>query len=373
MFANRNPSASDSWIRPAHAQPFNPERASRMKQSKKIPTMADVAREAGVSPMTVSRAFKSNAYVNDETRKAILVAADRLGYVMDSMASGLSSRKTGFVAATIPSINNANFADTVRGLTEGLQDNGLQVLLGYTNYNLEEEERLVRQLLTRRPEAIVVTGGTHTDKCRNMLENAGIPVIETWDIPADPIDSVVGFSNADASAKIVGHLVATGRTRIAFLGGDTSRDTRGLDRRRGFIREMEARGLDATRLVEVGPLPISMREGADALARLMSRWPDTEAVMCVSDLAAFGALTECQRRGLIVPGAIAIAGFGAYEISDICVPPITSIDPHCYHIGLSAAHRIINLLSDAEVGETESRQLLEPSLLVRASTLSRAL
>ncbi|MDP2119543.1 MAG: LacI family DNA-binding transcriptional regulator [Hoeflea sp.] len=330
--------------------------------------MADVAREAGVSPMTVSRAFKSDAYVNDETRKAILLAADRLGYVMDSMASGLSSRKTGFVAATIPSINNANFADTVRGLTEGLQARGLQVLLGYTNYNQEEEERLVRQLLTRRPEAIVVTGGTHSGKCRTMLANAGIPVIETWDLPTEPIDSVVGFSNADASAMIVGHLVATGRTKIAFLGGDASRDTRGFDRRRGFVREMEARGLDATRLIEAGPPPISMREGADALARLMSRWPDTEAVMCVSDLAAFGALTECQRRGFDVPGAIAIAGFGAYEISDICVPPITSIDPHCFQIGLLTARRIIELLSGEAPGQTESRTLLEPILLVRAST-----
>jgi LacI family gluconate utilization system Gnt-I transcriptional repressor len=355
----------------AHAWPHSPEIANSMKPPKKTPTMADVAREAGVSPMTVSRAFKSDAYVNDETRKAILLAADRLGYVMDSMASGLSSRKTGFVAATIPSINNANFADTVRGLTEGLQDKGLQVLLGYTNYNLEEEERLVRQLLTRRPEAIVVTGGKHTEKCRAMLENAGIPVIETWDIPADPVDSVVGFSNAEASAMIVGHLVATARTRIAFLGGDASRDTRGFDRRKGFVREMEARGLDASRLVEVGPPPISMREGADALARLLSRWPDTEAVVCVSDLAAFGALTECQRRGFDVPGSIAIAGFGAYEISDICVPPITSIDPHCYQIGFLTARRIIDLLSDQPDSETGNRIVLQPDLLVRASTFSK--
>lgn len=320
--------------------------------------------------MTVSRAFKSDAYVNDETRKAILLAADRLGYVMDSMASGLSSRKTGFVAVTIPSINNANFADTVRGLTEGLLENGLQVLLGYTNYHLEEEERLVRQLLTRRPEAIVVTGGKHTDKCRAMLENAGIPVIETWDIPADPIDSVVGFSNADISAMIVRHLVATGRTKIAFLGGDTSRDTRGFDRRRGFVRAMEELELDATRLAEAGPPPISMREGAEALTRLMLKWPDTEAVMCVSDLAAFGALTECQRRGIDVPGKLAIAGFGAYEISDICVPPITSIDPHCYQIGVLSAHRIIGLLTDDPDRKTASQTVLEPDLLIRASTFS---
>ncbi len=340
-----------------------------MKSSPaKAPTMSDVAREAGVSPMTVSRAFKEDAYVNPETRKAIMEAADRLGYVMNSTAAGLSSQKTGFIAVTIPSINNANFADTVRGLTDGLRESRLQVLLGYTNYDVNEEERLVRQLLTRRPEAIVLTGGVHTDSCRRMLENAGIPVIETWDIPEKPIDRVVGFSNARAAGLLVGHLVSTGRKRIAFLGGDTSRDTRGLDRRRGFIHEMERRSLDATRLVEVGLPPISMREGADALARLLQQWPDTEAVVCVSDLAAFGALTECQRRGIDVPGQIAIAGFGAYEISDICVPPITTVDPHCQQIGQLAAQTIRLALKDRPVGEHADLRLIEPEVLPRAST-----
>ena len=201
-----------------------------------------------------------------------------------------------------------------------------------------------------------------------MLENSGIPVIETWDIPSDPIDSVIGFSNAEASAMIVQHLVSSGRTKIAFLGGDTSRDTRGFDRRRGFSRTMEELGLDATRLAEAGPPPISMREGAEALSRLMQKWPDTEAVVCVSDLAAFGALTECQRLGIDVPRQMAIAGFGAYEISDICVPPITSVDPHCYQIGVLSAQRIIGLLSEGSDDTTTSQTVLAPELLIRAST-----
>lgn len=339
-----------------------------MSDKKKPPTMADVARKAGVSPMTVSRAFKADAYVNEETRKAIIEAADQLGYVMDSTAAGLSSRKTGFVAVTIPSINNANFADTVRGLSDGLRESRLQVLLGYTNYDLHEEEKLVRQLLTRRPEAMVVTGSVHTEACRRMLVNSGIPVIETWDKPAEPMGEVVGFSNAATAATLVRHLVETGRRKIAFLGGDTSRDTRGLDRRRGFLEEMAAQGLEADRLVEAGPPPISMREGARALARLLTQWPDTEAVLCVSDLAAFGALTECQRRGIAVPGQLAICGFGAYEISDICVPPITTIDPQCYAIGQETAALITRLLGEQTEERTHEIIDLQPRLLVRAST-----
>ncbi len=330
--------------------------------------MIDVAREAGVSTMTVSRAFKSDTYVSAETRKAIIEAAERLGYVMNSTAAGLSSQKTGFIAVTIPSINNANFADTVRGLTDGLRQSRLQVLLGYTNYDVDEEERLVRQLLTRRPEAIVLTGGIHTSKCRKMLENAGIPVIETWDLPKEPIDDVAGFSNAQAAALMVRHLISTGRRKIAFLGGDASRDTRGFDRRRGFVSEMNKQKLDGNRLIEAGPPPISMREGAEAMAKLLTLWSDTQAVVCVSDLAAFGALSECQRRGVDVPGRIAICGFGAYEISEICVPPITTIDPQCYRIGQVAAHKIIQKIGIDSQIHLSGEMNIQPSLVVRAST-----
>ena len=332
---------------------------------RKAPIMADVARLAGVSPMTVSRAFKRDGSVSDATRQAILDAADQLGYVFDSTASNLRSQRTDFVAVTVPSINNANFAETLRGLTEGLKERGLQILLGYTNYDMTEEERLVEQLLRRRPEAIVVTGGKHTDRCRRLLENAAIPVVETWDLPAHPIGHVVGFSNAEAVRGMVDHFVARGLTRIAFIGGDADRDTRGTDRRAGFIAAMTAHGLDATRLIAAGVPPISMREGAQAMARLLESMPDTEAVICVSDLSAFGALTECQRRGIAVPDRIAIAGFGDYEIASICVPPLTTIDPHPHRIGTETANLILDVLAGRV--STPALRPITPELLLRGS------
>lgn len=332
---------------------------------RKAPIMADVARLAGVSPMTVSRAFKRDGSVSDATRQAILDAADQLGYVFDATASNLRSQRTDFVAVTVPSINNANFAETLRGLSEGLKERGLQILLGYTNYDMAEEERLVEQLLRRRPEAIVVTGGKHTDRCRRLLANAGIPVVETWDLPAHPIGHVVGFSNATAVQGMVDHFVARGLTRIAFIGGDADRDTRGTDRRAGFIAAMAAHGLDATRLIAAGTPPISMREGADAMGRLLQSMPDTEAVICVSDLSAFGALTECQRRGIAVPDRIAVAGFGDYEIASICVPSLTTIDPHPHRIGTQTAALIVNALSGNVTAPVVEQ--ITPALLIRES------
>ena len=331
--------------------------------------MIDVARAAGVSSMTVSRAFKDDSHISAKTRQAVLDAAAELGYLMDSTAAGLSSRKTGFVAVTIPSINNANFADTVRGLTDGLRQSRLQVLLAYTDYDVQEEERLVRQLLARRPEAMVLTGGAHTDACRDLLVKAAIPVIETWDLPAASIGQVVGFSNADAAARLVQHLVDIGRRRIAFLGGDANRDTRGHERREGFISALTSLGLANDRLVEAGPPPISMREGALALNALLDRWPDTDSVVCVSDLAAFGALSECQRKGIVVPEQLAICGFGAYEVGSVCVPAITTIDPQPYEIGLLAAERICGLLSGENTRLDAIPTTIVPQLLIRGSTV----
>lgn len=337
-----------------------------MTSARKSPTMADVARLAGVSPMTVSRAFKTDSSVSAATRDAILKAADELGYVFDSTASNFRSQKTDFIAVTIPSINNANFAETVRGLSEGLKAQGFQILLGYTDYDMAEEERLIEQFLRRRPEAIVVTGGRHTPRARRLLENAAIPVVETWDLPEHPIGHVIGFSNAGAVRGMVDHLVARGLTRIAFIGGDTTRDARGADRRAGFVAAMQAHRLDATRLIAAGAPPISMREGAKAMGRLLEDLPDSEAVICVSDPSAFGALTECQRRGIDVPGQLRIAGFGDYEIAGISVPALTTINPYPREIGARAAALILDVLQGRQDGA--ARIALSPDLLIRRST-----
>ncbi len=305
--------------------------------------------------------------MSEVTRAAIREAAEQMGYVFDSTASNLRSQRTDFVAVTIPSINNANFAETLRGLSEGLTPRGLQILLGHTNYDMAEEERLIEQLLRRRPEAIVVTGGKHTDRARRLLSNAGIPVIETWDLPEVPIGHVVGFSNAATVRGMVDHFVAKGLTRIAFIGGDALRDTRGTDRRAGFIAAMRAQGLDATRLIDAGAPPISMREGAMAMGRLLDTLPDTEAVICVSDLSAFGALTECQRRGVAVPGRLSIAGFGDYEIGAVCVPTLTTINPFPHDIGARVAAMILDI-RDGRI-EAPARIEICPELLVRDSSV----
>ncbi|MCY4180424.1 MAG: LacI family DNA-binding transcriptional regulator, partial [Litoreibacter sp.] len=205
-------------------------------------TMRDVAEAVGMSPMTVSRALRDDDMVNAKTRARVRQVAQDLGYVYDSTSQAFRTQKSGFVAVTLPSVNNANFAETFRALTNGLSEAGVQLLLGSTNYRVEREEELVRQLLARNPEALVLTGGHHTDEMRKLVQDRQLPVIEMWDLPADPLGHVVGFSNARAMELIVDHLVTTGRRKLAFVGASEGADMRGVVRRDAVVSAARSRG-----------------------------------------------------------------------------------------------------------------------------------
>ena len=313
-------------------------------------TMRDVAQVVGMSPMTVSRALREDRTVNAKTRARVRQAADELGYVYDSTAQAFRTQKSGFVAVTLPSVNNANFAETFRALTGGLGEAGLQLLLGSTNYRVEREEELVRQLLTRNPEALVLTGGHHTAATRSLIKGRGLPVIEMWDLPADPLGHVVGFSNSDAMAHIVGHLVRTGRRKLAFVGASEGADMRGAVRRAGVVRAARAHRLPEVAMIDAGPAPVSMRHGAAAIEAMGRDVAQYDALVCVSDPVAFGCLSAAQRMGLRVPDDLAVTGFGHFEVAKVANPRITTVNVQAEEIG----RQVVALLRDIFEGSVDA-------------------
>jgi LacI family gluconate utilization system Gnt-I transcriptional repressor len=319
-----------------------------------VPRMADVARLAGVSKMTVSRVLAGRD-VSQQTTRRVQAAIDSLGYVPDASAGALSSGRSEFVVALVPSLVSSNFADTVRGLNDVLGKHGLCLLLGDTDYHLDEEALLVRTLLRHRPLGIMLTGSSHLDSTRQMLLQSQVPVVETWDVPDNPIEQSVGFSNVEAAASMVRHLHDKGYRRIAFIGGASVLDDRGRQRQRGYLQALNALGLQP-RLIEHGESPITMSHGGESIALLLQQWPDTDAVMCVSDLSAFGAIMECHRRGLKVPGDMAVAGFGDFEVSRYCTPSITTIAVDPYDIGRRAGELLVAAARDRREGQPRSAQ-----------------
>lgn len=288
-------------------------------------TMRDVAKAAGVSRMTVSRALRKDSPVSRETREHILKIVREMNYVPDQMAGSLTTKKSGFVATLLPSLNNLHFALTVQALTEELEDIGLQILLGHTGYSAEREEEILETMLRRRPEAIILSYDGHTQRTIDLMRDAAVPVIEIWDQPDNPIEHTVGFSNFEAAKTMTEQLIARGYRKIAFLGEDQDDWTRGAARRNGFLAAMEEAGLPADRMIRYGVPPLTIDTGSDAAMQLLSDYPDTDCIFCVSDLAAFGAQSRLLAEGRRIPDDIAVAGFGNFEVSRFATPGISTV------------------------------------------------
>lgn len=313
------------------------------------PRMADVAQLAGVSKMTVSRVLAGHR-ASEEARLKVSQAVEALGYVADATATAFASGKSDFVAVLVPSLESANFSDSVRGLGATLEPQGLQLLIGESAYDPDREERLLRSMLRYQPRAVVLTGAHHSEETRLLLKRAGLPVVEMWEQPVKPLDMVVGFSNEEAAREMLRHLARRGYRNIGFIGGASDMDKRGAARLNGYLRELEAQGLGTPRVVRYGSSPATMTQGGPAMEALLAQWPDTDAVMCVSDMSAFGAIMECQRRGLRVPEDIAVAGFGNFEISAISRPAITTVSVDAYGIGARTAELLLAAMAADEDG-----------------------
>lgn len=331
--------------------------------------MRDVARAAGVSRMTVSRALKKNSPVSKETRDRILKIVREMNYVPDQMAGSLTTKRSGFVAVLVPSLNNLHFAETVQALTEKLEDIGQQILLGYTDYSAEREEQIVETMLRRRPEALVLSYDGHSDRTLRLLGDANIPIVELWERPEEPIDHTIGFSNREAAADMTRALIERGYRNIAFVGEADDAWTRGAARRAGWRLAMEESGLSTKRYMMSGKPPISIEIGASIVADLLEKFPDTDCIFCVSDLPAFGVLSALQASGRNVPGDIGVAGFGNFEVSRFANPAISTVTVDPRRIGEATAQLLAELLIESGEDQSVSRHVsVEATVSLRGST-----
>jgi LacI family gluconate utilization system Gnt-I transcriptional repressor len=323
--------------------------------------------------MTVSRVLADPDKVSLKSRLNVLRAIEQIGYVPDQNAGSLSSSRSRFVALILPTLTNSNFADMAEGLTEVLAPKGYRPLIGYCKYSPKQEEDVIRAMLMRRPDAIVLAGSQHTKAATVMLNKYRGPVIETWDLPQHPIDIAVGFSNEEVGRMAARHLISLGHRRIAGLGArddGEGRDFRGEKRLAGFRAALLESGLSDELIICNGAPPVSFAHGANAMKSLLGRAPDIEAVFLVSDLSAFGAMMECRRSGRRVPEQISIMGFGNFEVGVQCVPPLTTVSVNAQDIGDRTGQILLDLL-DSKTPSELSRPVaidLGFALEVRGST-----
>ncbi|MBA1146481.1 LacI family DNA-binding transcriptional regulator [Ectothiorhodospiraceae bacterium WFHF3C12] len=310
--------------------------------------MEDVARLAGVSSITVSRVLNHPDKVAESTRERVMAAVEATGYIPNSVAGSLASRRTRVIGALVPTITNSIFADTIDGLTDVLTPAGYQLLLGATGYSLREESRLVGAILAQRPAGLLATGLQHESQGLTLLRTTDIPIVETWNVDGDPVDMAVGFSNFEACRAMVATLARRGARRIGFVSAPTTANDRAEQRLRGYRHAVRELGLDTDARLE-REAKFSFHAGAERLVEMIAERPDVEAIFFANDILAIGALFECQRRGIRVPEDLAIAGFDDVELAAQVNPGLTTVRIPRYRIGREAARMILRRLEGERV------------------------
>ena len=323
---------------PAVPLPIRPAISKRSRRGSGAVTLHDVARLAGVAPITASRALKSPQQVSDEVRKKVADAVARTGYVPNLLAGGLASTRSRLVAAVVPTISGLVFLETVQALTEALAERGYQLMLGQAGYSGNREDPLLEAIIGRRPDGIVLTGILHSAEGRRRLLGSGIPVVETWDLTPTPLDMLVGFSHGDAGRAVAQYLHTKGRQRLAVVAGD---DQRAGHRLQAFCAAAQALGLPEV-VVAIVPTPTTLQRGRDGLAQLLTHSPQVDAVFCSNDLLALGVLTEARVRGLAVPRQLAVIGFGDLEFAAALDPALSTVHINGAAIGRQAAQFIVD-------------------------------
>lgn len=311
----------------------------------------EVARLAGVSAITVSRALNKPEKVNAATRERVLAAVAQTGYVPNTLAGNLASKRTRMVAAFVPTITNSIFADTVHGLSEVLDPAGYQLMLGRTGYALDRELELVSTALSQQCCGIVVTGRRHKSQTRTLLARSGVPVVEIWNVDGKPLDKGVGFSNHDAAYAMVAHLAQAGYRRIAFACAPLKDNDRAMRRLEGYRKALADFDLYQDSRYETQG-EFGFDNGATALDRLRRVQPMPDAIFFANDILAIGALLACQRLGVRVPEDLGIAGFDDVELASHVQPGLTTVRVPRYEIGKTAGQVILDSLNGTEATTT---------------------
>lgn len=327
-------------------------------------TLADVARLAGVSPITVSRALRGERAVDPELAARAKAAAEQLGYRPDPAARALASRHGSHVGVLVPALSNNLFVDLLESVQRGLRPQGLQTLIGITHYDPQEEEQLLHEQLLHRPAGLLITGTEQTVRARHLIERSGVPCVHMMELGAGHDGYCVGFSQVEAAAALTRHLLERGRRRIAFAAAQL--DPRTLQRLQGWRRELARAGLHDPTLEWMNPAPSSMALGALMLEQIMGQTPPVDAIFFCNDDLAQGALLKALRMQVAVPQRVAVVGFNDLTGSDQMVPPLTTVRTPRAEIGEAAAAMLLQLMR----GEPVERPVVDLGyrVLVRASS-----
>ena len=332
-------------------------------------SIEDIARIAGVSHSTVSRALRDSPLISMDVRERIQQLAGEMGYTPNAVAQSLQTRRTSTIGLVVTSIADPFLSDVVKGVEEVARSADFSVFLSASHNDPDQEMAIIETFHRRRVDGIITTSSRITNEYRKRLNHIRVPtvLINGQGESADALLHWVSLDDRTGAQLAVEHLLQLGHRCIGYLG-ISSRPRSNQQRLQGYWNTLAAAGIPHQEnwMVIAGATEASYEEdvawGQAALPTLLDA--GITAVFCYNDMVAIGVLRACQERGIAVPEQLSVIGFDDIKMASYVTPPLTTIHQPKVELGRLAAQVLLDLLKN----QPGRNHTLSPVLTLRAST-----
>lgn len=339
-------------------------------------TLADLAKELNISTATVSRALKDYPDISDETKLRVLALAKEKNYRPNTMAAGLRNQESKIIGVMIPEIVNHFFSSVIKGIMHVCYDADYRVMLCQSSESYEKEVADANALFSSRVDGLLVSLAHETQRFDHFQDfhDAGIPVVQFDKISEEiPDTSKVVVDDYLGAFHAVEHLILTGHKRIAHLSGPLIAYT-SLNRFNGYQAALQHYGIPFDESLVLGCKDITLEEGQAFCKKLMGLPQPPDAIFCITDAVAIGAMVGAKQAGYRVPEDLAVVGFSDWQISAIVEPSLTTVSQPSFEMGKLAAQILIQEIHDLKEGRPVNHEthILKTHLKIRHSSVPQA-
>lgn len=335
-------------------------------------TIKDIARVAGVSHSTVSRALNNHPAISDATRDRIIELAQQMGYVPNAAALGLKTNRTRALGVIVRQIDDPFWSEVMEGVDNVLHPEGYSLFIASTHNEKQREKEVVQAMVRRGVDGVILLSPEFREEQCQILNSYDLPMVMVNNDGAGECQHIIYNDDVYGARLITKHLIDLGHTRLAYLGKRQGGSN--INRLAGFCAEMRAAGLSVDKRyiyhTSAGN-PLGGREGAEYLLSLEEI---PSGIVCYNDFLAVGVYNYLLENGLRIPQDISVTGFDNISIAAYLSPPLTTLHQYKFELGQGAARMMLEVLSNRQRIQREppiSKKIsIKGTLEIRKSTTS---
>ena len=327
-------------------------------------TISDIAKMAGVSSAAVSR-YLNGGPLGEQKRAAIREVVEKTGYQPDSAAQTLRTGRVNQVGVIVPSIGSQSVGQITAGIARELDTKNYLMLLGNTELDAQRELGYLAAMQRNHVAGIILLGSSYTPQLAQALQSCRVPIVVTGQ--RFPDVSCVYNDDRSAARDLTCRMLDRGRKKIVYIGGAERDQATGVQRRTGVQDALKTAGLDAENLPCICCTDFTMDEGERCMRELLTRCPDLDGVVCVTDTVAFGAMRVLKQAGKRIGVDVSLAGVGDSWAGNITEPGLTTVQFYQMQVGEEAARMLLQMLDEKEPGGMLRQVTLGYRVLERGS------